>query len=99
MRRERQTIIPSKQSVLLTNTRPHMSRAELHAITEIDLQRFDYRERVQRLKQRVIAAKTNSLPVMSIAEFFCYFMPDIPQGGMSGFLHFKGGTIWIMKMN
>lgn len=47
-----------------------MSRAELHAITEIDLQRFDYRERVQRLKQRVIAAKTNSLPVMSTAEFF-----------------------------
>ena len=66
-----------------------MSRAELHAITEIDLQRFDYRERVQRLKQRVIAAKTNSLPVMSTAEFFCYFMPDIPQGGMSGFFALK----------
>ena len=79
-----------------------MSRAELHAITEIDLQRFDYREQVQRLKQRVIAAKTNSLPVMSIAECFCRFKPDIPQGGMSGFfvLKFrKGGIAWMLKTN
>lgn len=49
----------------------------------------DYRERVQRLKQRVIAAKTNGLPVMSIVECFRHCMPDIPQEGMSGFFALK----------
>lgn len=61
----------------------------------------DYRERVQRLKQRVIAAKTNSLPVMSIAECFCRFKPDIPQGGMSGFfvLKFEKGGNYMEDEN
>jgi len=49
-----------------------MSRANPRAIAEIDLQRFDYRERVQRLKQRAIAAKTDNLSVMSVADFSFY---------------------------
>lgn len=36
MRRERQTIIPSKRGMLPANTRPRMSRAKLRAIAEID---------------------------------------------------------------